>query len=89
MPYEYQVFDREFIEDPLASKGEPKIPRDVLLTWVNELGAKDWRLVYFFPEWCGWASALFEREIEVNRKLRDIQLGKKEKTDGGSNEKTD
>lgn len=75
MPYEYQVFYREFEEDPLAPKGDLKIEYDTLLDWLNELGAQDWRLVKLLPEWCGHVSGIFERKIEVNPKLRDIQLG--------------
>lgn len=64
MPYEYEV----------KAHTVRTIGHQSLQEWLNEMGATGWRLVAFHSD--TGAPIIFERKIEVNQKLRDVQLGK-------------
>lgn len=61
-----------------------------LQEWLNEMGAKDWRLVCFRADI--ETPIIFERKIAINKNLRALQLGKeieKETLDNGENERSE
>jgi len=68
MPYEYKI-----VRSPINT-----IADDEFEAWLNKLGAKNWRLIRI-----GLADihkfnlnkvSIFERKIEINQKLRDMQI---------------
>lgn len=75
MPYEYDV----------RAHTVKTMGHQSLQEWLNEMGATGWRLVSFHSEID--TPIIFERKIEANQKLRDIQLGKENQDDDGKKEK--
>jgi len=75
MPYEYEVHQHS-----INTMGQN------LKEWLDKMGQNNWRLVSYHPD-IG-APIIFEREIEVNQKLRKIQLEgglwKKEKSESSA-----
>ena len=63
MPYEYEVHGHS----------ANTMGKQNLCDWLNEMGAKDWRLVCFNPDID--TPIIFERKIEINKNLRALQLG--------------
>ena len=42
-----------------------------VMVWLNDHGLRDWRLISIDAH---WMVGIFEREIEINQKLRQAQL---------------
>ena len=85
MPYEY-IVQQVIIpnEDFLAG---------ALPEWLNTLGAHNWRVVQLKDgpvkdEDSIMFMGVFERKIEVNQKLRDMQLGKEDDDNDGKKDET-
>jgi hypothetical protein len=71
MSYEYQILGHS-----INTMG-----KENLQGWLNALGVVGWRLVFFHPD--EDTPVIFERKIEANQKLRDIQLGKESADNDG------
>ena len=76
MQYEYKIDYYKFIKDGL----DENIPDVDLCDWLNKQGQKGWRLIH-----SGYSSAIFERKIEINQKLRKLQLESSENKEEESN----
>ena len=63
MPFEYEL---KYVENGRATKMD-------IMNWINARGLNDWRPVYIDAT---WSHVIFEREIDINPKLRLRQLGK-------------
>ena len=77
MPYEYEVHGHS-----ATTMGKQNLEK-----WLCQMGAKNWRLVGFDPSID--SPIIFERKIEANQKLRDMQLGKEVDADDRTETETD
>ena len=76
MSYEYEVHGHS----------ANTMGKQALQKWLCEMGAKNWRLIGFNPSI--ESPIIFERKIEINREMRDKQLGKEENDDDGKESET-
>lgn len=75
MKWEYKIYHHEF----------DGVKQADTLDWLNAMGGKGWELVSCMIDNIGdHSQMIFKRPIEINAKLRAMQIKEKEEDDAGN-----